>query len=445
MTSKAARDGQAFVWTYLPGDQQPTLCGRFRHEVTAAGEVGSFEYASSYLANKDGQPIDPFVLPLRPIEFKATKQAGFFGVFVDAAPDSWGRGVINLLYGKPASPVGYLLQSLGDRVGNLAFSASPDQVPAEAPIPGRKILPKAFAVLRGIEGGRPEDPALEHFVRPNTSMGGARPKLTVVDGGFQWIAKFPARGDDPLVSVARLEHAMHDLARQCDIDAVHSELVKIGRNDVLLVRRFDRTAVLADGQPVGWLRDAFVSARTVLASSGVTTSFTGSYPNLARELSRWSAKPAEDKRQLFRRMVFNCLVSNSDDHDRNHGFLADEGGNGFRLSPAYDMVPRVPTTVKRVQAMVVGEDASPTRDNILSHCDAFGLVRADAQGIYEQIAGVVRARWRDSLQGSGISAKAIERLAPCFAASDPPPRRQRAPKASPPAVDPEPGSRPSGG
>ncbi|CAN7760649.1 HipA domain-containing protein [Variovorax sp. LjRoot290] len=417
MTSKRNEPpaNQAYVWVYLPGDVHPTLCGRFNNEKTAAGGVGKFVYAKSYLALTHARPIDPVMLPLRAGEHPTTAQLGFFGVFVDASPDDWGRGVIDLMYGKPESPVGYLLRSQGDRVGNLDFSEAPEVPPVQRALPGRDVLKAAVGVLAGIERGRKEDPSLENWVRPNTAMGGARPKLTIADEAFQWLAKFPSRHDDPEVPVARLEHAMHALARRCGIDTVDSEIVTIDGAELLLVKRFDRTAVKNEDGATAWSRDAFVSARTVLRSSGVNeNSYTGSYPGLARDLTRWSAKPLADKHELFGRMVFNCVVSNTDDHDRNHGFVADEMGDGFRLSGAYDMVPRIPTTQRRVQAMRVGDDAEPTRDNILSECASFDLSHAQAAEIHDSIQATVRQNWRQCFAQSGLSEAAIEKFSSCF-------------------------------
>jgi serine/threonine-protein kinase HipA len=406
---------QAFVWVFLPGEIEPTLCGRFVNEETPVAGVGTFVYARSYLAHAHALPLDPVMLPLRTGAHRTTAQGGFFGVFINAAPDDWGRAVINLMHGKPKSPVGYLLRSLGDRVGNLDFSEAPDAAPTQRDIPGRDVLKPAVAVLDGIERGRQEDPALTAWIRPNTAMGGTRPKLTIADGKHQWLAKFPSRKDDPNVPVARLEHAMHALARKCGIETVDSEIVSVEGSDLLLVRRFDRMLIRRAGRAAGWSRDAFVSARTVLDSSPTNTySFEGSYPGLARDLTRWSANPVADKHELFRRMVFNCLVSNTDDHDRNHGFLADELGAGYRMSPAYDMVPRIPTTARRFQAMQVGDNAEPTRDNILSHCASFDLSPGAAGAIHDEMLMTVRQNWRSCFDQSGLNEEAMEKYAACF-------------------------------
>ncbi|MDN8616425.1 type II toxin-antitoxin system HipA family toxin [Variovorax ginsengisoli] len=376
--------------------------------------VGKFVYAKSYLALEHKLAIDPITLPLSPREYTTTQQLGFFGVFADSSPDSWGRGVIELMYGKPDSPVGYLLRSQDDRVGNLGFSVSAEKPPVQRPLPSREILSSAVGVLAGIERGQKEEPALEHWVRPNTAMGGARPKLTIADDNYQWIAKFPSRLDDPEVSIARLEHATHALAKLCGIDTVHSEVHSVDGHDILLVRRFDRTA-LKNGGVTTWGRNAFVSARTVLYSSPVNDySESGSYANVARDMIRWSTKPGSDKPELFRRMVFNCLVSNSDDHERNHGFVGDDLAVGYRLSSAYDMVPRVPTTRRRVQAMLVGKTAAPTRENILSNVEPYGLTPKAAAEIYDHIQTTVRQNWRKCFDQSGLDERAMDKLASCF-------------------------------
>lgn len=420
-TSSPALD-EAFVWVFLPGDTSPTLCGRFRHAGTAAGmPVGTFAYGKSYLGNPAARPLDPFVLPLANKSFEIASSQGVFGVFADACPDDWGRYVIDRQYGAQAYPIGYLLRSQEDRVGHLCFSASRSEMPSLAAPVSTDLLNDAWHVVADLEAGRPIPPELADRIRPNTAMGGARPKLTVADQDAQWLAKFPVRGDNPRRSVPKLEAAILVLAGLCKIDAAKAKLVpieRIGDHDMaLLVRRFDRTARMVDGEQV-WLRDGYVSARTVLQSSPSlhAASYTGAYCQLARELQRWSEHAPADRFELFRRMVFNCCISNIDDHERNHGFLASDASDLYRLSPAFDMVPRLHGTARRHRALAIGDFGhEATVANLLSACGDFDLHEAESRGLIDEVETTVQENWRRVLLEHGIDGAAVDELAPCFA------------------------------
>lgn len=424
-------EGVAYVWAFLPGETQPTLCGRLEHPGAAgarpAGGVGRFVYGKSYLANPAAQPLDPVALALQPRVFEATgAHQGVFGVFADACPDDWGRYVIERRHGVQAYPIGYLLLSQEDRVGHLCFSRTPDEAPELTPPTPRSLLDEAWLVVTGLNAGRRVAAELEHRIRANTALGGARPKLTVADDRCQWLAKFPSRRDDPRLPLARIEAAMLDLARACGIDAAQAEIHAVAPEDgspggdILLVRRFDRSLATRSqpGSPP-WLRDAYASARTVLLSDepSAHASYAGSYARLARELQRWSARAPTDRLELYRRMVFNCCISNTDDHDRNHGFVASEDGLGFRLAPAFDMVPQRHGTVRRYQAMNIGDHgAEPTVQNLLSAAPAFQIGQARAREIIDEVQTLVLQEWREALHRRGVEEAAMDLLEPCFAA-----------------------------
>jgi serine/threonine-protein kinase HipA len=406
----------AFVWVFLPGDAQPTLCGRFSHEVNAAGlALGKFVYGKSYLALPHAIPIDPIVLPLANREWTTTAQQGLFGVIDDAAPDSWGKYVVDRAYGKQASPVDYLLKSQQDRVGNLAFSAASNIQPVNSEPLDKAWLPDIYRVIADLELERPIPPELQAQIRANTGLGGARPKVSVTGTGFQWLAKFPSHKDSPRVPVARLEAAALDLAARCGITTVIHEVAPIQGADVLLVRRFDRTK-LADG----WGHDTFVSARTVFASDEAANqySFFGSYPRLAIDMARWSSRPASDRTELFRRMVFNAVLGNGDDHDRNHGFLADEERPGaYRLSPAYDLVPSLNQPKIRHLALGVGDAGSVvTLENLLSGAASFGLDRNVAAAMIHTLGEQALDLWAACCQQQGLDQAVIAELASCVQA-----------------------------
>jgi len=401
---------EIFVWAYLPGDVEATLCGRFEHETSAAGPTGVFAYDMSYLQNPSAIAVDPIALPLRAEQFSTTLSNGVFGALLDAMPDSWGRHVIDTGEWRQDFPARYMLHTAGDAVGNLAFSQSSTEIPVTRRLIGVEDIGLARAVVYDLDK-HPKlvFPEMVEWVWANTAMGGARPKLTVEKVGRLWLAKFPESHDDPLLPMAKLEAGMLDLARLCGIDVANAHVVN---DDVLLVERFDRGPVDGNGMA---RRDAFLSARTLFECTGFRSDYSGSYVRLASELGRYSCQSARDKVELFRRMVFNALISNTDDHDRNHGLVADDMPGSYRLSPAFDLVPQLRGTRERGQAMAVGSDgAVATRENLLSECKAFGLRRRNAEEIYEQVAEQVAANWRVCLVAQGVADKAIALVEGCF-------------------------------
>lgn len=404
---------EVWVWSWLPGDTAPTLAGRFRHTRLPGGAApryrGEFVYGRTYVTNPAALPLEPVHLRLVDRLYETATLDGFFGPLRDAMPDDWGRYVIDREFGPQGELTGYLLLGSGDHIGNLGFSASRDVAPQTRPLPGRDILELARAVLQDLEEGRPTDPALRGIVRPNTNLGGARPKLTIELEGKQWIAKYPAR-EDRGAPIARIERAMLVLAEACGIRAANAQVV---HEDVLLVERFDRRRS-GDGN---WMRDAFLSAQTVFhANVDVQAyAYSGSYSRLALEMARFSEALATDREELYRRMVFNCCISNTDDHERNHGFLAGDTPGRYRLSPAYDMVPRRHATLRREHALAIGADGFvATRRNLLSECTTFGLQQARAAAIVDEVEATVQAGWKRALLEEGLSEERAQYWATCF-------------------------------
>ncbi len=408
MTSRSA-----FVWCFLPGDVTPTLCGRFTHEVAANGSAqGTFVYGRRYLARGDALPIDPVALPLNDAAKATTSLGGMFGVIADASPDDWGRYVIDRAYGPQTSPVDYLLKSQQDHVGHLAFSASADELPQWLEPWDHTWLEDACRAVSALELSRPLPPELERQLIPNTGLGGARPKITIAEGTGQWLVKFPARRDASDLPMARLEAAALSLAQRCGIESARHEVRVVGNTDVLMVRRFDRSR-----REDGWLRDAFLSARTLLdnGQSAQQYSFFGSYPRLARELGRLSLRSTADRRDLFRRMVFNAVIGNGDDHDRNHGMLADEARpDGYRLSPAFDIVPARRPPLIRQQALGVGDfGAWSTRENMLSGASSFDLDEASANAVIDEVEQSALDQWAQCCRDQGLPSATVAMLSGC--------------------------------
>lgn len=397
-----------FVFMHLPSGEQ-ALCGRFvQQPVAGGGWRGQFTYARSYRERSDALELDPYELPLAAGTAEVVGESGIFGALRDAAPDAWGRRVIESRLGATLpSELDYLLESPEDRAGALSFSATRE--PPEPRQPRALLdLESLLAAATAIDEGEPYA-QLSQLLDPGTSMGGARPKSVVQDGAAQWLAKFPTRQDR--WNVAVVEAAMLDLAAECGIAAAEHRLVEVARKSVLLVKRFDRVAA-----PDGGLRRArLVSARTVLrAGDGVTERAAWSYPRLADELQRWVGDPRRDRRELFRRMAFNALISNLDDHPRNHALVAP--GREWALSPAYDLTPTPARSAdRRDLALEVGRRGRwANRANLLSEAGRFGFGAAEAGALVDALKAAVSARWRPLVEQCGGTAADVQAVAPAF-------------------------------
>ena len=248
------------------------------------------------------------------------------------------------------------------------------------------------------------------LLEPGSSVGGARPKTVVRDQDGVWLAKFPERGDH--WSNAAVEGGMLGLAEKCGIRTPEARIETLGEEQVLLVRRFDREPA-PDGS--GEYRHRMVSALTVLDLDDAVIDRRGwSYLLFADELRRWSEEPGADREELFRRVTFNALISNTDDHPRNHALIAPR--EGWRLSPAYDLTPsRTRSKERRDLAMVVGNHGRiATRYNLLSAAPRFGLTPEHADAIIDEMVDVVQREWKAAVVAMGGSKKDCEAVAGAF-------------------------------
>ena len=372
--------------------------------------VGRFRYGDRYLERNDAVEFDPFQLPLGKEVYEFTNLKGIPGAVRDAAPDAWGRRVIeHKLQRDPADleEVDYLAHGPQDGAGYLSFGLNRDPPSPRRPYNRTHQLSNLIEAAEAVEEGRRVPEHILEQLEPGTSMGGARPKATVEHDNALWLAKFPERVDR--VNLQRIEFATLDLARQCGLSASAARLEKIGDRDVLMVQRFDRQR--SSG---AYLRLGFVSGLTVLnAEDGYFGRERWSYPLLADGIRRWSSQPYRDCVELFRRMVFNAAVTNNDDHPRNHALLRHS--DGWRLSPAYDIVPMpVVSLERRDLALTVGSHGrAGSLYNLISQSNRFGLTDAEARDEVSRIASIVRA-WRERFAACGVSAKDIDYIAPAM-------------------------------
>jgi serine/threonine-protein kinase HipA len=402
---------RVYVYLQLPGSLEVVTAGSFEQIVRQGVSLGVFVYNPAYLDREDAVPLDPFELPLRPGRFETVKLKGIFGALRDASPDAWGRRIIERhLANVGLSEVDYLLNSPEDRVGALAFGRG-----KTPPAPTTRFnqviaLEKLLRFAEAVEAdaSAPLPPQIAELIQPGTSLGGARPKNVVETGDGLWIAKFPEKGDR--WNNTRVEASMLALARECGLRACDAHVVKVADADVLLVRRFDRVKT-----PEGYLRHRFVSALTVLdAGESIADRGRWSYLLLADELRRRSHRGDADLRELFGRMVFNALISNTDDHPRNHGLIAP--GKDFELAPAYDLTPNPLVSLERRDlALTVGHfNRYANRENLLSDCQRFRLDKSRAAALIDQIKRTVESRWRAVMRSHGVTEQDCTLLARAF-------------------------------
>ncbi|MGQ0834704.1 MAG: type II toxin-antitoxin system HipA family toxin [Gammaproteobacteria bacterium] len=406
---------ECYVYIALPGETELITAGRFeltrdRRDVP----LGRFVYGRRYRERPDAVPIDPIELKLSSRVYETVTLNGVFGALRDAGPDYWGRRVIERHAGvAQLSEIDYLLRSPDDRAGALAFGLN-----QEPPAPRRDFnqtldLEKLQVIADAIvdDEERPADAIsrqIEELMLIATSMGGARPKAVVEGETGLWLAKFN-RHDDRWNN-ARVEHAMLVLARHCGIASAESRITVVGGRDVLLVKRFDRRKT-----EQGYLRARMLSGLTLLRTEDSHRARgRWSYILLAEDLRRISAQPRRDTAELFRRMCFNALISNSDDHPRNHAVIAHD--QDWRLSPAYDLTPTSPISLERRDlALICGDGGRyANAENLLSQHTRFLLERDAAQAIIDEMAARVKQTWYAVARAEGVSERDCELIAGGF-------------------------------
>lgn len=404
MISKASAT-ECFVYITLPGETSPVTAGKFVLGKNARGDaLGQFVYRGKYLEDARAVEIDPVELKLSKRTYETALLNGVFGALRDAGPDYWGRRVIEKHAGKAQlGELDYLLESPDDRAGALGFGLN-----TEPPAPKRKFnqtidLEKLQALANALmQDELPNDPQaqqVQDLLLLGTSMGGARPKAVVQDDDGLWIAKFN-RNDDRWNNT-RVEHAMLRLARECGLTTAESRIETVGGKDVLLVKRFDREKTAK-----GYARARMISGLTILRSDEAPEARQNwSYVVLVEELRRIVEEPKKDAKELFRRVCFNALISNIDDHPRNHAIIAKE--KSWKLSPAYDLTPSMPVSQEhRDLALDCGDQGRyANAKNILSQHTRFLLERAEAEKIVNDMKQQVETTWYDTARASGVSEK----------------------------------------
>ena len=405
-------DREALVYVDLDGT--PNFVGRLWGRARKNKESASFEYDRTWLENPARFSLEP-ALHLGPGPYHTVGDAPMFGAIGDSAPDRWGRTLMRRMERRRAERERQAPRSLQEmdylllvddeaRQGALRFAAHEGgpfvREEGERRIPPVIELPRLLSAAEHVMDETDTDEDLRLLFAPGTSLGGARPKASVRDkGGHLAIAKFPRRDDE--INTVAWEAVALRLAKKSGIAVPTARVETVANKPVLLLLRFDRE---------GKRRIPFLSAMSML---GARDNETRSYLEIVDALRQHGVAPKADMEALWRRIVFNILISNTDDHLRNHGFLY-EGQQGWRLSPAYDMNP-VPSDIKpRILSTAINEDdGTASLALALEVANYFGLSAAAAGGIAAQVGKAV-SKWRIEAASQGLTKAEIDRMASAF-------------------------------
>jgi serine/threonine-protein kinase HipA len=380
-------------------------------------EAVSFEYHPAWLNESASFALEP-ALTLNRGTFAPADGAPIFGSIGDSAPDTWGRRLMQRAERRRAEHEGRQVRTLMEadyllgvsdisRLGALRFREPPDeqfQSPTTVGVPGLIELGRLLQITERILRDEETDEDLQMIFAPGSSLGGARPKASVIDQhGRLAIAKFPKETDEYSMEV--WEAVALGLAARAGIRTPQHELFRVAGKPILLSHRFDRT----DGT-----RIPFLSA---LSMMGLKDGVHGSYPELVDVLTQHGARAAADAREIYRRMVFNVLISNVDDHLRNHGFLW-AGREGWTFSPAYDLNPTPTDVRKRILTTNISlDDGTCDLDLVISVAEYFGLAGGAAKAIIKEVA-TATSSWRETAEARGAPPGEVHRMASAFEHDD---------------------------
>jgi serine/threonine-protein kinase HipA len=388
-----------YLW-WLGHPDAPRLIGELRMARQTKGVT--LQYCAAWLQSGFALSED---IPLIGREFFPTEKETAVGAVDDARPDRWGERVIRFLDKPPRlSVLDFLFYAGHERFGALGVSVSPDVYLARGmgPLPQLADAKEIEQLVHQILAGEPIEERKRRLIAPGATMGGAHPKALLNVDGHPWVLKFNEPGEP--IDMPLVEHATMTLAAQADIRVAHTMPVKVQQGHAVAVKRFDRE---------GGLRRHALSANVALKATGEATGGAAlGYPELAQWLRRRGVTAGglhrAQMQELFRRMVFNILIDNTDDHEKNHVLLM-AGSGEYELSPAFDVLPS--GQALGYQQMRVGADATDaTLENALSECAQFGLKKTEAIAQVKTVAAVV-AQWKQHFAQAGVAARDIESLA----------------------------------
>lgn len=412
---------EVFVYADWIGFEAPTLVGILSHQGIKGHSSFSFEYDTEWLERGHYRHLDPELLFFEGAQYPADKE--IFGIFSDSMPDTWGRTLLKRREIQRAKEQKEKPQVLYDidyllgvhdlsRMGGLRFKIDPtgeflDDNP-HFPTPPYSSLGELQQAVKSCEEDAGQDEIkkwLNLLIAPGASLGGARPKANIIGKDQHlWIAKFPSKAD--VIDKAAWEFLAYQLAIECKIEMAESEIVLLSNSShhTFLTKRFDRSAEK---------RIHFASAMTLTGNNEETLKTReASYLDLVDIIETYGVDVEANLQQLWRRIVFNIAISNTDDHLRNYGFILEK--KGWRLAPAYDLNP---STDKDGLALNINTDEN--RLDIALAMSVGAYFRLDQKGMMQIIRDVLESvsQWKDLAKKIGISRNEILLMEPAFYAN----------------------------
>lgn len=404
------------VLVYINLDCKDYFVGTLWSHFSRGKETSDFEYSKEWLENKISFSLEPNLYLGRGKQVN-TRQMPLFGSFGDSAPDTWGRVLMRRYENQLAKNENRSPQTLNEidylllvndfaRQGALRFKTEKSdefQYPSNIrAIPPLMDLTKLLAASEKIIESSEKESDLQLLLAPGSSLGGARPKAGILDkNGNLCIAKFPKKDD--FTNNVLWEGTALTLAQQCGLNVQEWTIYKAGKKNVILLKRFDRN---------GSVRIPFLSAMSMLNAVDNDIQIH-SYLDIADAIRQYGAAPKADLIELWKRIIFSILISNTDDHLRNHGFLYT-GANGWTLSPLYDVNPS-PDNKNTLSTYITQNDNSQDIDLALSVCEYFDLNLKDAQQIINNFKDVIK-NWRIVAKQLGLNKSEIDKMETAFRA-----------------------------
>jgi len=403
---------EADVYVSIAGGD--VLAGHMHAHRRRSTESATFSYAVSYLGHADAYPLDPS-LPLVSGTHQTPLGHEMFSAFADSAPDRWGRNLIKRRERRRAEATGVRPRGLAEvdfllgvrddlRQGAIRFQ-DPETAEFVASddvgVPALNELSELLAITERIESDSDVEEELQRLVRAGSSLGGSRPKTHVkTPDGRIAIAKFPATSIDTW-NVMAWEKTALDLAARAGITVPHADLVNISGRSVLIVYRFDRAT---GGERIGY--------RSALTMLEARDREQRSYLDIGEVIEERSPSATKDLQQLWRRIAFSILVSNTDDHLRNHAFLHVDK-DSWRLAPAFDLNPNPEPGRKYLSTAIDDEETEARIDVLLDVAPYFRLDSQEALTALGQVTTAV-ASWRLTARQFGLSSQEITEMEPAF-------------------------------
>lgn len=400
------------VHVYVDLDGEAHHVGRMWVHMSGRREAATFQYDESWLSSPRKFALEP-ALMLGSGDYHTDDGKALFGSLGDSAPDRWGRLLMSRAAKRSADARGNASRFLREvdyllgvhdyaRQGALRFAMEKGGVflakDDGMTIPPLVALPRLLAAADRVADDNDDD--IRFLLAPGSSLGGARPKASVIDtDGSLAIAKFPQKNDTG--DMVSWEAVALTMAEKAGISVHGWRKENVAGRPVLLLRRFDRQ---------GTIRIPFLSAMSMIGSKDRETR---SYLEIADALRLHGARPQHDLEELWRRIVFTVLISNVDDHMRNHGFLYD-GESGWRLSPLYDVNPTSAEERPRILSSTIDEsDATASLELALEVAEYFDVTTNEACRIASEVGAVVGG-WRHEAASAGLSGQEIERMTSAF-------------------------------